>query len=1166
MKSRTAEQHSQIASISLGAGYKLNDNTSVWSFAPSDHSPTQASKLSRHRFGILSAFKSLTNLTTEKPPVGKKSEERPSGCRGAKSILSAGILKMSSALLRAPMEPTIIHRTQTKSRPLLHQQTFEQHQLHIESFPLPPPQVITPAATNTTNSNDTVPSLPSTQQTSNNNSSASPKNSTGQTSMDSSPNKEHRKGADSTEKKQNRHQHNIPPPPSTVSTSSSNAIRHHAHYSHTHHHRDNHIDTSPATVSPSPDSILTTIQESPLDVISPSILTVEKAAAAKIALESYFNEKYASGPTDRESRKQILESQLSAKSSSTRKGWTAAQASAARAEFLQQETDNLREMRVLKSRGAGMNIKECRDGVQENGFEEVQILGKGSFGVVKLVRKSGQGKVYAMKCIRKRDMIKTQQEGHLKAERDFLIASEGCQWVVQLIASFQDLKNLYLVTEYMPGGDFLGFLIRQNTLPEEAAKFYIAEMILAVEATHSLKFIHRDIKPNNFLISASGHLKISDFSLAFDGHWSHDLAYFTSHRYSLVEKLGLHVHGDRQDKDESRSTQIMLKWTSNIQTGIEKHQPKQETGNGDGGGGREPLLNWRNRNGNRAAAVSIMGTSQYMAPEVVKGECYDARCDYWSVAVILYECLYGSTPFFSEEGRSVTKRNILNHRETFHLPQKPVVSSRCQHLLASLITEKENRLCSKKYRMKDFVMASRQGTGQQQQGMMTSSMSAPSLAALGVATMMPGGGNFDGNGGGGGGGCGGGPAQVPNPRWANEYADHFVFPNDAEDIKSHKWFKTIAWDHLHQTIPPHIPILDSADDTTYFDDESLSDWSKTSYEDPASENEEEIENQRLEDEGYHGMSKRALEQMAKDQKMMQERREEEDKTGMMNQLRRRPSLQKWVLEAMKNAPFDIEYYSGLELEIDNAGPEQGITHEEKSVMKMYLFQFGCRMYRDGEAKTKDKKEEKKKKRPRDKILRDPKMGRIAMDVRRRTAFAGYEWVGCRGLNTGDADVLGGQENSRLDGTPLRVQSTRQSLQLQQQAQIQTPRQAANVGMGLDGGYDGSPESISTPRYQWGPPPPTGLPPPHVHPAMTGFTIQPDPFWRPPAPPQPQFTHAQYQQSTRQFSPYQQQQPRQFRPQHHPPQQSRHHTPNQKQYQSQIPRHIPSPRGQAPAPR
>jgi serine/threonine protein kinase len=125
--------------------------------------------------------------------------------------------------------------------------------------------------------------------------------------------------------------------------------------------------------------------------------------------------------------------------------------------------------------------------------------------------------------------------------------------------------------EYMPGGDFLALLVRENTLHETIARFYIAEIIMCVEAIHSLKWIHRDIKPDNFLISASGHLKISDFGLAFDGHWSHDMAYYNSHRYSLLYKLGINIEGDERDQAERLDTLAATQLPSGIMTGIEKH-------------------------------------------------------------------------------------------------------------------------------------------------------------------------------------------------------------------------------------------------------------------------------------------------------------------------------------------------------------------------------------------------------------------------------------------------------------------------------------------------------------------------------------------------------------------------------------------------------------------
>lgn len=239
-----------------------------------------------------------------------------------------------------------------------------------------------------------------------------------------------------------------------------------------------------------------------------------------------------------------------------------------------------------------------------------------------------------MKVIRKSDMLRNCQEGHLRAERDFLVASESSKWVVPLLASFQDNTNLYLVMEYMVGGDFLGLLFRKDTLKERHAKWYIAEMILCVEEAHKLRWIHRDVKPDNFLISASGHLKISDFGLAFDGHWAHDQRYFKDHRQSLMEKLGIEVKGDLQDQEDAQK-EVQGKMADILAGRKGRHHESQVDGPGD-----EPILAWRNRHGRRRLAGSVVGTSQYMAPEVVRGDPYDGRCDWWSIGIILYEVRY----------------------------------------------------------------------------------------------------------------------------------------------------------------------------------------------------------------------------------------------------------------------------------------------------------------------------------------------------------------------------------------------------------------------------------------------------------------------------------------------------------------------------------------------
>lgn len=315
-------------------------------------------------------------------------------------------------------------------------------------------------------------------------------------------------------------------------------------------------------------------------------------------------------------------------------------------------------------------------GVHISNYDIVRVLGKGSFGVVRLVREksengnnsSGSGsdpdrksattpsqlglrpapparkvkQVYAMKVIRKSDMLRNSQEGHLRAERDFLVASENSRWVVPLVAAFQDNNNLYLVMEYMMGGDFLGLLLREDVLDEGVARFYLAEMILCIEEAHKMNWIHRDIKPDNFLITATGHLKISDFGLAFDGHWLHNQGYYNEQRHGLLEDLDLSVPGDEQDIDEERQRQAALKISNLINgdaTARRRYLMKQDAANA-------PILDRLNRTQKRQFARSVVGTSQYMAPEVIRGENYDGRCDYWSVGIILFEVC--SREIFSE--------------------------------------------------------------------------------------------------------------------------------------------------------------------------------------------------------------------------------------------------------------------------------------------------------------------------------------------------------------------------------------------------------------------------------------------------------------------------------------------------------------------------------------
>lgn len=379
------------------------------------------------------------------------------------------------------------------------------------------------------------------------------------------------------------------------------------------------------------------------------IQTVEKVAATKAYLEIFYSSNHMYSA--RLLRKQRMENRISTGQ------YPAEYANLLRLRFQKKETEYLREVRVQKCRGS-----------PSRAYETIRVLGKGTFGVVCLVREheipmttsdqeqSSPAPVFAMKVIKKSGMLKNLQEGHLRAERDFLVnCTEQARWIVPLVSSFQDPDNLYLVMEYQIGGDYLNLLMRKGVLCEPSARWYLAEMVLCIEETHSLGFIHRDVKPDNFLISASGHLKISDFGLSFDGHWSHHQSYYNTHRWDLLSHFGVDVSGGADDVVQNKTS---------------KGNASQYAGLREGARYVAPVNQYRNRQ----RARSVVGTSEYMAPEVVGGRNYDGRCDWWSLGVILYETLWGKTPFGGMD-REGTKEIITNHKKTLAFGEKPQVIS-----------------------------------------------------------------------------------------------------------------------------------------------------------------------------------------------------------------------------------------------------------------------------------------------------------------------------------------------------------------------------------------------------------------------------------------------------------------------------------------------------------
>ena len=227
------------------------------------------------------------------------------------------------------------------------------------------------------------------------------------------------------------------------------------------------------------------------------------------------------------------------------------------------------------------HLRQQRKKMKRNDFIKLKILGRGAFGEVSLVRKNGNANninhasqilkepaMFAMKTLLKSHIVKTGKTPNVMAEKDILSEANN-PWIVQLYYSFQDKKNVYFILEYIPGGDLMERLIREELFSEEAAKFYTAQLICAVESVHDMGFIHRDIKPDNILIDRKGNLKLTDFGLCTGFRWTHESdKYFVNggeleyHTNDVLNKTCHHSHSILQKSHISDKTPWLQKQCS----------------------------------------------------------------------------------------------------------------------------------------------------------------------------------------------------------------------------------------------------------------------------------------------------------------------------------------------------------------------------------------------------------------------------------------------------------------------------------------------------------------------------------------------------------------------------------------------------------------------------
>ncbi|KAI1715799.1 protein kinase domain-containing protein [Ditylenchus destructor] len=220
---------------------------------------------------------------------------------------------------------------------------------------------------------------------------------------------------------------------------------------------------------------------------------------------------------------------------------------------------------------------------KEEDFESIRLISNGAYGAVYLVRHKKTRQRFALKKMKKQTLLLRNQVDQVYAERDILTFTDN-PFVVCFYGSFETKQHLCMLMEYVEGGDCAALLKSAGTLPIELARLYVAETVLAIEYLHSCGIVHRDLKPDNLLITAMGHIKLTDFGLS---------------KIGLMNRTTLVSEGYMDDTQQFKDNQLC-------------------------------------------------GTPEYIAPECILRQGYGKPVDWWALGIILYEFLVGIVPFMGD--------------------------------------------------------------------------------------------------------------------------------------------------------------------------------------------------------------------------------------------------------------------------------------------------------------------------------------------------------------------------------------------------------------------------------------------------------------------------------------------------------------------------------------
>ncbi|KAK6591122.1 kinase domain-containing [Cryptosporidium xiaoi] len=293
-------------------------------------------------------------------------------------------------------------------------------------------------------------------------------------------------------------------------------------------------------------------------------------------------------------------------------------------------SENEQDLRLMRKR---ISIRD---------FRILKPIGAGAFGIIRLAECRHTGNVYALKQMRK-SIIRTKNQLERIYNERALLVKNASDFVVKLFYTFQDEKHLYQVMEYLPGGDLMSYLIKYDKFTEEDTKFYMAQLVHAVDLVHQLGFVHRDVKPDNIVLDSKGHLKLLDFGLCKFAPGIEGETALNREFGADIKGFGGDVVTEIQEIDELVDEK---KQEINVFDNSFSKRPKEE----------DYTNKYSSKNFNikkinslkhldRKTIHSTVGTPQYMAPEIFLRQGYTHLVDWWSVGILMYECLYGGVPF-----------------------------------------------------------------------------------------------------------------------------------------------------------------------------------------------------------------------------------------------------------------------------------------------------------------------------------------------------------------------------------------------------------------------------------------------------------------------------------------------------------------------------------------